>query len=149
MTRLLLALALLLPACADLRAARHGCALDDVIEVSAVVLDVNALDDGCGPDPRLRFATVGPGSVELDGCAHVEEPERFDCGIAYHFVCPAGPLDSVGTPGTWEVSGHIEVAGLRDGPVGFADVTLWAAHGTDDAWPVCSYQAEADAWPVE
>jgi hypothetical protein len=120
--------------------------LDAIIATEQIVIDLNRISGGCGSDPLLRFVTIAPGSLELDGCTHLDEPERYACGLAFHFVCPAGDLDNAGTPGTWEVVGHVGIDDPRDGPVGLADVTLWADHGTGEAWAVCEYQAEVDAW---
>jgi hypothetical protein len=118
-----------------------------VIDGSRLAIDLNALDDGCGYDPLLRFVTIAHGSLDLEGCTHLDEPERYACGVAFRFACPAGDLDRAGTPGTWEVVGYVGIDDPRDGPVGLADVTLWAAYGTGEAWAVCDYQAEVDAWP--
>jgi hypothetical protein len=123
--------------------------LDTVIDGSRLVIDLNALDGGCGYDPLLRFVTIAPGSLELDGCTHLDEPERYACGMSFRFICPAGDLDNAGTPGTWEVVGYVGIDDPRDGPVGLADVTLWADHGTGEAWTACDYQAEVDAWVYE
>jgi hypothetical protein len=144
--RALLALvAVLSSACTAIE--ERACAeLDGVIDGSRLAIDLNALDDGCGYDPLLRFVTVAPGSLDLAGCTHLDEPERYACGLAFRFACPAGDLDNAGTPGTWEVVGHVGIDDPRDGPVGLADVTLWAGHGTDEAWQVCGYQADVDAW---
>jgi hypothetical protein len=137
-------LCLTLPACTPL--ADRACAeLDTVLATEQIVLDLNRISGTCH-EPYLRFVTIAPGSLELDGCTHLDEPERYACGMSFHFVCPAGDLDNAGTPGTWEVVGHVGIDDPRDGPVGLADVTLWADHGTGEAWTVCDYQAEVDAW---
>jgi hypothetical protein len=136
---------LALTACTPL--AERACdELDTILATERLAIDFNALDDGCGPDPLLRFITTAPGSLELDGCTHIDEPERYACGLAFRFICPAGALDNADTPGTWEVVGSLEIDDPRDGPVGLADVTLWADHGTGEAWSACDYQAEVDAW---
>jgi hypothetical protein len=146
--RALLALVSVLSTACTPLADRACDEFDVVIDGSRLAIDLNALDDGCGPDPLLRFVTIAPGSLELDGCTHLDEPERYACGLSFRFICPAGDLDNAGTPGTWEVVGHVGIDDPRDGPVGLADVTLWAEHGTDEAWQVCTYQAEVDAWPL-
>lgn len=137
-------LSLALPACTPL--SDRACdELDAVINESRLVIDLNLASGTCR-EPYLRFVTIAPGSLELAGCTHIEEPERYACGLAFHFVCPAGELDNAGTPGTWEAVGHVGIDDPRDGPVGLADVTLWAAYGTGEAWTVCGYEAEVDAW---
>jgi hypothetical protein len=142
-----LLLALTLPACTPL--ADRACdELDVIIATERIVLDLNRISGTCH-EPYLRFVTTAPGDLTLDGCTHIDEPERYACGLSFRFVCPAGDLDNAGTPGTWEVVGHVGIDDPRDGPVGLADVTLWADHGTGEAWAVCDYQAEADAWVYE
>jgi hypothetical protein len=96
----------------------------------------------------LLVALSGCSAIEERACEELDEPERYACGLSFRFICPAGDLDNAGTPGTWEVVGHVGIDDPRDGPVGLADVTLWADHGTGEAWTVCDYQAEVDAWPL-
>jgi hypothetical protein len=134
---------LLLPACADLRAARQGCPIADLVEAGPIAVDLNPVSGTC--PYYLRYQTVGAGSLELDGCTHVTPPERFDCGLDFAFVCPGPVLDAIGTQTTIEVIGDVRLESLRAGPVGDALVTVRHPEG----WVVCEGVFEVDAWPEE